>query len=395
MKKLETDFIKYQTQVRSNPMKLIIDYADGNYIYGKDGKKYLDFVAGISVNTLGHGNKEIKKSIKDQVNQYLHTMVYGEFIQEPCVQLCKKLSENTPYPLNTTYLLNTGTEAVECALKLAKYYTGKEEIISCKNSYHGSTHGSMSLMNDENKKRVFRPLLPLIKFTKFNKIKELKSLITNKTACVILETIHSGLGITLPTISFLKEVKKECKKHKALMILDEIQTGFGRTGKLFAFEHYDIVPDILIMGKGMGGGMPISGLMSSEIIMKNFSLLPMNHLTTFGGNVLSAVASLSTLNQLINYKIMDDIFIKEKLIRKYLVHNQIKNIHGKGLFLSFELKEKNKINKVLNSCLKKGLILFHFLFNNNFLRITPPLTITEEEIKKGCSIIIESLNELD
>ncbi|WP_185856072.1 aspartate aminotransferase family protein [Blattabacterium cuenoti] len=393
---LENDFIQYQTQVNPNPMKIIVDHAEGNYIYGKDGKKYLDFVAGVSVNVLGHGNKKIKKAIKNQVDKYLHTMVYGEFIQETCVRLCKKIAENTPPPLNTTYLVNSGSEAVEGALKLAKCYTGREEIISCKWSYHGSTHGSMSIMGDERRKIFFRPLLPLVKFITFNKIEEFISSITEKTACVILETIQTYSKIILPDHSFLKEVKKQCEKKNVLMILDEIQTGFGRTGKLFAFEHYEIVPDILIMGKGMGGGMPISGFISSSEIMKSFcDRVPLGHITTFGGNAVSASASLATLTQLVDSNIMEKVAIKEKCIRKYLVHDEIKNIHGKGLLLSIELKRKNHLERILQSCIRKGLILFRFLFHNSSsLRISPPLTITEKEIQIGCSIIRESLNEL-
>ncbi|AGW86364.1 Acetylornithine aminotransferase [Blattabacterium sp. (Nauphoeta cinerea)] len=395
MKELKKCFFQYQTQVNPYPMNIIVDYADGNYIYGKDGKKYLDFVAGISVNVLGHGNQKIKEAIKKQVDKYLHTMVYGEFIQSPCVKLCKEISKNIPYPLHTTYLVNSGTEAVEGALKLAKCYTGKEEMISCKWSYHGSTHGSMSVMGHEDYKRSFRPLLPLVKFITFNHIEELISSITEKTACVILETIQCSSGIILPDFSFLKEVRKQCDKKKALMILDEVQTGFGRTGKLFAFEHYDVIPDILIIGKGMGGGMPISGFVSSKKIMKTFiDIAPLGHLTTFGGNPVSASASLATLRQLINSDILKQVSVKEKCIKKYLNHDEIKNIHGKGLLLSFELKNQNTVEKVLKYCLKKGLILFRFLFHSNFIRISPPLTITKREIQKGCSIIIESLNQL-
>ncbi|WP_185872238.1 aspartate aminotransferase family protein [Blattabacterium cuenoti] len=395
MKKLEKDFLKYQTQINPYPMKIIVDYADGNYIYGKDGKKYLDFVAGVSVNILGHGNKMIKKSIKKQVDKYLHTMVYGEFIQNPCVQLCKKIAENTPNPLTSTYLVNSGTEAVEGALKLAKCYTGREEIISCKWAYHGSTHGSISIMGDEKNKRPFRPLIPLVKFITFNKINEFISSISEKTACIILETIQCSNGVVLPDNFFLKKVREECNKKNVLMILDEVQTGFGRTGKLFAFEHYGIVPDILIMGKGMGGGMPISGFISSDKIMKTFcNYFPLSHLTTFGGNAVSSSASLATLDQIINSNIMEKVSIKEKLFRKYLIHDEIKSINGKGLFLSFELKNKNLVEKLLINCINKGLILFRFLFNSHFLRISPPLTITENEIEKGCSIIIESLNKL-
>ncbi|WP_185866032.1 aspartate aminotransferase family protein [Blattabacterium cuenoti] len=395
MKELEKDFFQYQTQITPSPMKIMVDYADGNYIYGNNGKKYLDFVAGVSVNILGHGNKIIKEAIKKQVDKYLHTMVYGEFIQNPCVKLCKEIAKNTPNPLTTTYLVNSGTEAVEGALKLAKCYTGREEIISCKWAYHGSTHGSMSIMGNEENKRPFRPLLPLVKFITFNHIEELVSSISEKTACIILETIQCSNGIVLPDDSFLKKVREECNKKKTLMILDEVQTGFGRTGKLFAFEHYGIVPDILIMGKGMGGGMPISGFISSDKIMKTFcDTYPLGHLTTFGGNAVSASASLATLDQLINSNIMEQVSMKEKWFRKYLVHDEIESINGKGLILSFELRDKNSVEKLLQNCINKGLILFRFLFHSHSLRISPPLTVTKKEIEKGCSIIIESLNQL-
>nr|WP_185871348.1 aspartate aminotransferase family protein [Blattabacterium cuenoti] len=395
MMEIENDFIKYQAQVNPTAMKIIVDHADGNYIYGKNGKKYLDFVAGISVNVLGHGNKKIKKAIKKQVDKYLHTMVYGEFIQEICVTLCKKIANILPFPLENTYLVNSGTEAVEGALKLAKAYTGREQIISCKLSYHGSTQGAMSVMGDENKKIYFRPLIPLVKFINYNNIEELSDSIFEKTACIILETIQCSSGVILPNISFLKKIRDLCNSQGVLMILDEIQTGFGRTGKLFAFEHYGIIPDILIMGKAMGGGMPISGFVSSNKIMKTFcNTIPLGHLTTFGGNAISASASLCTLNQLVNSDLIKKVSMKEKLIRKHLIHEKIKNINGKGLLLSIELKNSNYVRKILEYCLKNGLILFPFLLNKNSLRISPPLTITEKEILKGCSIIIDSLNKV-
>ncbi|AEU09614.1 bifunctional acetylornithine aminotransferase, N-succinyldiaminopimelate aminotransferase [Blattabacterium sp. (Cryptocercus punctulatus) str. Cpu] len=321
-------------------------------------------------------------------------MGYGQFIQDPCVKLCKKLAEITRSPLNKTYLVSFGTVAVEGALKLAKYYTGREEIVYCKLSYHGSPMGSMSIMEYEKNKRPFRSLLPLVKFITFNQIDEFIYSITDKTSCVILETIQSYSGVVLPNNFFLKKVKKQCKKRNSLMILDEIQTGFKKTGKFFAFEHYGIVPNILIMGKGMGEGIPISGfIMSSDKIMKYFSDdVPMGHLTTFGGNSVAASVSLTTFNQLIHFKIIEKVSIKKKWIRKYLVHDQIKNIHGKGLLLSFELKIKNHVDEVLQSCIKQGLIIFRFLFHSKFFRISPPLTITKKEIKKRCSIIIECLN---
>ncbi|WP_185873316.1 aspartate aminotransferase family protein [Blattabacterium cuenoti] len=389
---IEKEFIKYQAQTSNFPIKIEINSGKGSYLYGKNGKKYLDFISGVSVNILGHRNKKINNSIKKQIEKSLHTMVYGEFINKNCVKLCKKISKCTPKNLTTTYLVNSGTEAVEGAIKLAKIYTNKKEIIACRNSYHGSTYGSLSLINN-NKNKVFDPLNN-IKFINFNDKNDIKT-ITNNTACVILETIQCSSGIILPDISFLKEIRNICNKKKVLMILDEVQTGFGRTGKLFAFEHYNVSPDILIIGKGMGGGMPISAFVSSNKIMRTFcDSSYFGHFTTFGGNPVSVSASLSTLDQIINSKIIEKLLYKEKLIRKYLVHPKIIKIHGIGLLLGIELSNKYFAEKLLIKCIKNGLILFRFLFCDYILRITPPLNIKNNEIKKGCLIIIKSLNQI-
>ncbi|WP_185877901.1 aspartate aminotransferase family protein [Blattabacterium cuenoti] len=384
---LKKEYLQYQAQTHNFPMKIEIDHTKGCYLYGKDGKKYLDFVAGVSVNVLGHGNKKIKNSIKKQVEKSLHTMVYGEFIHENCVKLCKKISKYTPKNLTTTYLVNSGTEAIEGALKLAKTYTKRNEVIACNNSYHGSTYGSLSLMSH---KKNIESTLSSVKFINFNNKKEI-NIITNKTSCIILETIQCSSGVILPDINFFKEIRNQCNKTNTLIILDEIQTGFGRTGKLFAFEHYDISPDILVIGKGMGGGMPISAFVSSYEIMNTFCN-NFGYFTTFGGNPVSVSASLSTLDQIVNSKIIKESLYKEKLIRKYLIHPKIIKIHGIGLLLAIELPNKYFAEKLLKKCIEKGLILFGFLFCDYMLRITPPLIITKHEIKKGCSIIIESLN---
>ncbi|XOD67253.1 MAG: aspartate aminotransferase family protein [Flavobacteriales bacterium Tduv] len=393
MNPLKNKFLQYQAQISPHPIALQIDRAKGNYIYDIEGKSYLDFAAGVSSNTLGHGHPKIVEAIKKQIERHMHVMVYGEFIQEVCVQLCQNMAQYTPKPLETTYLVNSGAEAIEGALKLAKRHTGREEIIAYKMAYHGNTHGAMSIMGNESLKRSFRPLLPIVQFITFNDEKDLLA-ITEKTACVVLETIQGAAGFILPQNDYLKKVKKQCEKTGALMILDEIQPGFGRTGKLFAFEHYQVVPDILVMGKGMGGGMPIGAFMASQTLMKCLTHDPMlGHITTFGGHPVIAAAALATLTELIDGSWMNQIEEKEALIRRLLVHPEIKGIHGKGLMLVCELANKSYTLKIARRCMEKGLIVFWLLFSSECLRLSPPLTITKEEIQKACNIIIECLNE--
>ena len=321
-------------------------------------------------------------------------MVYGEFIQEPTVKLCELISKNLPNSLSNTYLTNSGTEAIEAAMKLAKRVTGRSEFIAAKNGYHGNTQGAMSIMGFEERKRAYRPLLPNINFIEFNNESDI-SIINKKTAAVILETIQGGAGFIIPKKNYLKKIKDQCKKVGALLILDEIQPGIGRTGKLFAFEHYDIVPDILVYGKGLGGGFPIGALSSSY---KNMSLFKENpvlgHITTFGGHPVIAAAAHANLKETLNSGLMNLVNQKEKLFRKYLHHELIYEIRGKGLMLAILLKERKTTTKLVSKCLEKGLILFYLLFENKAVRITPPLTISEKEIKIGCKIIIEVLDEL-
>lgn len=390
---MKQEFFKYQAQTTPYAAGFEVEKAEGSYIYGKDGRAYLDFVAGVSANTLGHSHPKVVNAIKEQADKYLHVMVYGEYAQEKPVELCRLLAEATPEPLEVTYLVNSGAEAIDGALKLAKRYTGREEIISMKNSYHGNTHGALSVSGNEFHKREFRPLLPMISFIEFNNEEEF-SKITEKTACVIAETIQGAAGFLTPSQNYFKNLKKRCEEVGALLILDEIQPGFGRTGKLFSFEHYDMVPDILVMGKGMGGGVPVGAFMSSTEIMKSLQHSPkLGHITTFGGNSLIAAASYATLKEVLECSLMNEVEEKEKLFRELLVHPKIKKVNGRGLMLAVELESPEYTLEVAKRCMEKGLIVFWQLYRNEFMRISPPLTISKEEIKKGCEIILEALNE--
>lgn len=391
---MKENFLKFQAQTTNNPISLEISNAEGSYVYDTNNKKYLDFVAGVSASNLGHKNKKIKEAILEQIEKYWHVMVYGEFIQEPTVKLCKLISDNLPNSLSSTYLTNSGTEAIEAAMKLAKRVTSRSKFIAAKNSYHGSTQGAMSIMGYEERKRAYRPLLPDIDFIKFNNENDI-SIIDNKTAAVILETIQGGAGFILPEKNYLKKIKNQCEKVGALLILDEIQPGIGRTGKLFAFEHYEIIPDILVYGKGLGGGFPIGALSSSFENMSLFKENPiLGHITTFGGHPVISAAAHANLKETLDSGLMADINKKEKLFRKYLNHELIQEIRGKGLMLAIILKERKITTKLVSKCLKKGLILFYLLFETKAVRITPPLTINDKEIKIGCEIILEVLDDV-
>lgn len=392
---MKQEFFKYQAQTTPFATGFEVEKAEGSYIYGKDGNAYLDFVAGVSANTLGHSHPKVVNAIKEQADRYLHVMVYGEYAQEKPVAICQLLAEATPEPLEVTYLVNSGAEAIDGALKLAKRYTGREEIISMKNSYHGNTHGALSVSGNEVHKREFRPLLPMISFIEFNNEEEF-SKITEKTACVIAETIQGAAGFLTPSQNYFKNLKKRCEEVGALLILDEIQPGFGRTGKLFSFEHYDMVPDILVMGKGMGGGVPVGAFMSSAEIMKSLQHSPkLGHITTFGGNPLIAAASYATLKEVLDSGLMNEVNEKEALFRELLVHPKIKKVNGRGLMLAVELESPDYTLKVAKRCMEKGLIVFWQLYRNEFMRISPPLTLTQNEIRKGCQIILQALDEVE
>ncbi len=343
---------------------------------------------------MGHNHPKINMAIKEQINKYLHVMVYGEFVQEKPVALSKLLVENLPDNLNQVYLVNSGTEATEGALKLAKRITGRSEMIGAKNAYHGNTQGAMSLCGAEEQNRAFRPLLPNTKFIEFNKLEDIDK-ITTKTACVILETIQGGAGFIVPKPNYLKKIKERCQEVGALLILDEIQSGIGRTGKLFEFMNHELSPDILIAGKGLGGGLPIGAFIASHEMMSQLKENPkLGHITTFGGNPLIASSALATLNEVINSNLMDEVLEKEKLFRKLLVHPKIKEIRGKGLMLAILVDSSEIATKIILRSLKKGLLLFWLLFEGKAVRITPPLTISNQEIEKGCAVILSILDEV-
>jgi acetylornithine/succinyldiaminopimelate/putrescine aminotransferase len=391
---MNSDFLKYQAQTSPYPLGMQVSYALGSYIYSCDGKKYLDFVAGVSACTLGHQPKKVNDAIKNQLDRYSHVMVYGEYAQNPAVEYCKLLASFLPESLNKTYLVNSGTEACEGALKLARRVTGRSQLISCFNAYHGNTMGSMSVMGFEERKQVFRPLVPDVDFITFNNEADLEK-ITTKTAGIILETIQGGAGFIQPHNDFLKKVRARCTEVGAIMILDEIQPGFGRTGKLFGFQNYDVVPDVIIMGKGMGGGMPVGAFTASAEKMDLLSDNPkLGHITTFGGHPVIAAACLATLEELTQTNIMEQTLVKEKLFRKLLVHPLIKEIRGEGLMLAIMTESAEITNQIIFKCQDKGLILFWLLFEGCAIRITPPLTVSKNEIKEGCEIILEAMNEL-
>ena len=385
-------FKKHQAQTFTRPSAIEITSAKGNYLIDSDGFKYLDFVAGVSVNTLGHCNKYINESVKKQIDNYSHVMVYGEFVQQPQTKLAKLLSENLPKSLSCSYFVNSGTEAIEGALKLAKRYTGKSKIISFEKSYHGSTAGSLSIMGYENQKSNYRPLIPNCVSINFNSTEKLDE-IDSQTAAVVVEPYQAASGFVKADKSFLKKIREKCIEHGSLLIYDEIQSCYGRTGKLFALEHYNIIPDILCIAKGMGSGYPIGAFISSYEIMHKLTHNPtLGHITTFGGNPISCTASFETLKFILKNDLSAKSLEKENIFRTILQHELIKEIRGKGLMLAVEFNNSELASYVVTESLKRGLILFYFLLTKTAIRISPPLTISNSEIEKGCNIIIELLN---
>ena len=391
---MNNDFIQYQAQTSPYPLGMEVSHAIGSYIYDTNNNRYLDFVAGVSACSLGHQHPRVNQAIKDQLDLYSHVMVYGEYSQSPAVEYCKLMASLLPAPLDKTYLVNSGTEAIEGALKLARRVTGRSQLISCHNAYHGNTMGSLSVMGYEERKQVFRPLIPDVEFITFNNEADLEK-ITTKTAGILLETIQGGAGFIQPENGFLKKIRKRCDEVGAMMILDEIQPGFGRTGKLFGFQNYDVVPDIVVMGKGMGGGMPVGAFTASAAKMDLLSHNPkLGHITTFGGHPVIAAACLATLKEITETSLMSDALAKEKLFRELLVHPLIEEVRGKGLMLAAMTKNADITNEVILKCQDRGLILFWLLFEACAIRITPPLTISEEEIREGCTILLEVMDEV-
>ncbi len=393
-KKNIEDFLNVQGQTTPHPLAIEISKADGSYIYDSNNKSYLDFVAGVSANSLGHNHPKVNQAIIEQTQKYTHVMVYGEFIQQPQLELCKFLSSKLPREYSV-YLTNSGTEATEGALKLAKRFTGRSEIIACKNSYHGNTQGAMSVCGVERQNMDFRPLIPSIRFIEFNNLDDIQK-ITTKTAGVILETIQGGAGFIEPKNNFLRLVKQRCEEVGALMILDEIQAGNGRTGTFFGFDNYNCTPDIIVTGKGLGGGMPIGAFIAQKHVMDTLKDNPkLGHITTFGGHPVIANAALATVKEIYENDLMSQALEKEKLFKELLIHSEIKEIRGRGLMLAILVESPELATKIILRCLEKGLILFWLLFEGRAIRITPPLTISEDEIREGCKIILETIEEIN
>ena len=387
-------FLAHQAQTTSKPIGLEVKKARGCYIIDKDNKKYLDFVAGVSACTLGHSHPKVIRAVRRQMRKYLHVMVYGEFVQDEPVQLVKLLADHLPEQLSCTYLTNSGTEGIEGALKLAKRATGRQRIISANNAYHGNTQGAMSVMGYEERKRAYRPLIPGTSFIQFNDVRDLEQ-INEQTAAVILETIQGGAGFIVPTNDYMKAVRERCDKVGALLILDEIQPGMGRTGKLFAFEHYNMIPDIFVTGKGLGGGFPVGAFCASKELMNLLQDKPiLGHITTFGGHPVIAAACHATLKTLLQSNLITETLEKEQYIREQLQHRGIQEIRGKGLMLALILRTPEHAQQLVKIALERGLLLFFLLFEKRAVRVTPPLTISKKEIKKGCDIILNILDEI-
>ena len=391
---MKKEFLTYQAQTTPHPLGMEISHAKGSFIYDTEGKAHLDFVAGVSACSLGHGHTRVIRAVKDQLDKYAHVMVYGEYAQAPAVELCKLLASHLPTPLNTTYLVNSGTEAIEGALKLARRATNRSEILYANHAYHGNTMGALSVMGFEERKIPFGPLIPDCHSIRFNSEIDLQK-ITETTAAVILETIQGGAGFILPKDGYLRKVKARCEEVGTLLILDEIQPGFGRTGTLFGFQHYSIIPDIVVMGKGMGGGLPIGAFTASHELMNLLSDNPkLGHITTFGGNPVIASAALATLQEITETDLIAQTLVKEQLIRKELKHPLIKEIRGKGLMLAVMVNTAEIASEIILKCREEQLILFWLLFEPRAIRITPPLTITETEIKQGCTILLNVLDSI-
>lgn len=386
-------FLHHQGQTTRFPLLLEFEKAEGIYLIDAAGKKYIDLISGISVSSLGHGNLAVNNAIKEQVGKYMHLMVYGEYVQAPQVQLAKQLTSLLPDSLNCVYLVNSGAEATDGALKLAKRVTKRSEIIAFKHAYHGSTHAALSLNSEEYYKNAFRPLLPDIHFLTNGDMDGL-STISDKTACVIIEVVRGEAGYIPTDENFLKALRKRCDELCVLLIFDEIQTGMGRTGKMFAFEHSGVVPDILLLGKALGAGMPIGAFVARNEMMMSLAENPMlGHITTFGGHPVIAAAAHAGIRELLSHTWIADVAQKETLFRKLLVHPAIKSIHGKGLMLSLEFESFEFTKTLIDACIADGLITDWFLFATNRLRIAPPLIITESQIMEACEIILRNIKK--
>lgn len=388
-------FLANNAQTTDFPLMLEFERAEGVYMYNTEGKAYLDLISGIGVSNIGHGNKEVIEAIKQQVDKYMHLMVYGEYVQTPQVKFAQKLASLLPPTLQSVYFTNSGAEAIEGAMKLAKRHTGRNQIIACHNAYHGSTQGALSIMGNEDFKQAYRPLLPGVTFINFNDPADLQY-ITHDTACVVIEPVQGEAGVRVPDTTYMQALRAQCNQTGTLLVFDENQTAFGRTGKLFAFEHFDIVPDILVLGKALGGGMPLGAFISSLDIMgalKNNPIL--GHITTFGGHPVCCASGLASLEVLLSNELIEQVAEKEILFRDLLRHPAIRQVRGKGLMLAVELESFEINKKVIDRCIEQGIIIDWFLHCSNSIRIAPPLTITSEEIELACHTIIEALDYIN
>ncbi|PWK77790.1 acetylornithine/succinyldiaminopimelate/putrescine aminotransferase [Mucilaginibacter oryzae] len=385
-------FLANNAQTTNFPLLLEFERAEGIYMYNAEGKPYIDLISGIGVSSLGHNNPHVIDAIKQQVDKYMHLMVYGEYVQTPQVRFAEKLVSVLPDSLQSVYFTNSGAEAVEGALKLAKRFTGRSQVIAFHNSYHGSTHGALSVMGNEEFKQAYRPLLPGVSFIHFNDPDHLQ-FITEETACVIMETVQGEAGVRVPDVAYMQALRARCTETGTLLILDEIQAAFGRTGKLFAFEHFGIVPDILLLAKALGGGMPIGAFISSNQIMDALKENPiLGHITTFGGHPVCCAAGLAALEFLLEANLVAGVAEKEALLRSLLVHPAIKQVRGKGLMLAAELEDFDLNKKIIDRCIENGVITDWFLHCSNSMRLAPPLIITPDEISKACAVIVEAVD---
>jgi acetylornithine/succinyldiaminopimelate/putrescine aminotransferase len=387
-------FFQHLAQTSTAPIGIEVVKAEGSRLWDADGKQYIDLIAGISVCNIGHRHPKVIKAIKRQLDEYLHVLVYGELIQSPQVQYASLLTRHLHNSLNTVYFTNSGAEAVEGAMKLAKRVTGRTQIIAFKQSYHGSTQGALSIIGDEYWRNAFRPLLPDILHLDYNSIESLE-FITEKTACVIAEPLQAERGVYIPGQKWFKALHKKCKETGVLLVIDEIQTGFGRTGTLWGFKQFKIVPDIVLLGKALGGGMPLGAFVANRKLMKGLATNPvLGHITTFGGHPVCCAAGLAAFQVLLKNKITDGVQQKETLFHNYLHHPQVKAIRSLGLLLAIEFEDEKACKKVVDHCIKRGVLTDWFLFAPHCLRIAPPLTISEKEIKKSCNIILKAIAEI-
>ncbi|MDR4988567.1 MAG: aspartate aminotransferase family protein [Bacteroidales bacterium] len=387
-------FYRHLAQTSSFPLALEIERAEGLYMHGVDRTSYLDLISGISVSALGHRHPAVVQAVREQLDKYMHLMVYGEFVQPPQTELAELLVSHLPDTLDNVYLTNSGSEAVEGALKVAKRYTGRTEIVSFRNAYHGSTQGALSVGGCERLKNAFRPLLPDIRHLNFGAEEELAQ-ITESTACVIAETIQGEAGAKVPDASFMKALRQRCDEKGALLILDEIQAGMGRTGKLWAFQHFDVVPDLLCLAKGFGGGLPIGAFVGNKNVMQCLTDKPvLGHISTFGGNAVCAAAAKATLHTIIKERLWEKAAALETLFREKLRHHKIKNISGKRLLLAVEFEDFRENKRIIDKCIERGLLLDWFLFADHAMRIAPPLILDEKTAEKACAVIINTINEI-